>query len=158
MTSSIRIERLEDILRITFDSAPNRNAIGTEALNELDRLANEIAGDRSVRAVILTGAGDRAFTSGFDLRELTDFGVTVQVSDPLADSEESEREYGVTLTQMDKLDSADCIVLAVAHTEYVQAGWGLVGQLLIGGEGVVFDIRGVLPRESKPEAVSLWRL
>ena len=73
MTSSIKIERQEDILRITFDSTPNRNAIGTEALNELDRLADETAGDRSVRAVILTGAGDRAFTSGFDLRELTDF-------------------------------------------------------------------------------------
>jgi enoyl-CoA hydratase/carnithine racemase len=73
MTSSIRIERLEDILRVTFDNIPKRNAIGTEALNELDRLADEIAGDHSVRAVILTGAGDRAFTSGFDLRELTDF-------------------------------------------------------------------------------------
>ena len=73
MTSSIRIERLENILRVTFDSSPNRNAIGTEALNELDCLADEIASDRSVRAVILTGAGDRAFTSGFDLRELAEF-------------------------------------------------------------------------------------
>jgi len=92
------------------------------------------------------------------VRELTDFGLTVQVSDPLADSEEARREYGVTLTRMDELDSADCIVLAVAHTEYVQAGWELAGKLLTGGKGAVFDIQGVLPRESKPEAVSLWRL
>ena len=65
----------------------------------------------------------------------------------LAGSEEAQREYDVTLTQMDKLDSADCIVLAVAHTEYVQAGWEFARQLLSGGEGVVFDIRGGLPRE-----------
>ncbi len=70
---SVRVERLEDILRVTFDNPSRRNAIGTEALNGLDRLAGEIAADRTVRAVILTGAGDRAFTSGFDLRELADF-------------------------------------------------------------------------------------
>ena len=73
MTSAIRIERLEDILRVTFDNPSRRNAIGTEALEDLDRLAGEITADATVRAVILTGAGDRAFTSGFDLRELADF-------------------------------------------------------------------------------------
>jgi len=92
------------------------------------------------------------------VRELTDYGLNVQVSDPLADSEEAKREYDVTLTPFDKLVSADCVVLGVAHREYVQAGWELTRQLLSGGEGVVFDIQGVLPRESKPEAVSLWRL
>jgi enoyl-CoA hydratase/carnithine racemase len=70
---SARVERLDDILRVTFDNPSRRNAIGTEALEGLDRLAGEIAADRSVRAVILTGAGDRAFTSGFDLRELAEF-------------------------------------------------------------------------------------
>jgi enoyl-CoA hydratase/carnithine racemase len=73
MIPTIQVERLEDILRVTFDNPTRRNAIGTEALNGLDRLAGEIAEDHTVRAVILTGAGDRAFTSGFDLRELADF-------------------------------------------------------------------------------------
>ncbi len=70
---TVRVERLEAILRVTFDNPSRRNAIGTEALDGLDRLAGEIAADATVRAVILTGAGDRAFTSGFDLRELADF-------------------------------------------------------------------------------------
>jgi enoyl-CoA hydratase/carnithine racemase len=73
MIPSVQIERLENILRVTFDNPTRRNAIGTEALNGLDRLADEIAEDSTIRAVILTGAGDRAFTSGFDLRELADF-------------------------------------------------------------------------------------
>jgi len=92
------------------------------------------------------------------VRELTDYGLKVQVCDHLADSEEAKREYDVTLTPLEKLDPADCIVLAVAHTDYVQGGWELVRQLLSGSEGAVIDVQGVLPRESKPEAVSLWRL
>lgn len=70
---SVRIERLDHILKVTLDNPERRNAIGTEALEGLDRLADEIAADRDIRAVILTGEGDRAFTSGFDLRELADF-------------------------------------------------------------------------------------
>ncbi len=70
---TVRVERLDDILRVTFDNPSRRNAIGTGALDGLDRLADRIAADSTVRAVILTGAGDRAFTSGFDLRELADF-------------------------------------------------------------------------------------
>lgn len=73
MSESVRVERLEDVLRVTFDNPSRRNAIGTGALNRLDRLADEVAADSGVRAVILTGSGDRAFTSGFDLRELADF-------------------------------------------------------------------------------------
>ena len=73
MDSSIKVERLEDVLRVTLDNPSRRNAIGTEALNSLDRLADRITADSEVRAVILTGAGDRAFTSGFDLRELVDY-------------------------------------------------------------------------------------
>lgn len=70
---SVRTERSGAVLRVTFDNPASRNAIGTEALNGLDRLADQIAADADIRAVILTGAGDRAFTSGFDLRELADF-------------------------------------------------------------------------------------
>ncbi|HSF95662.1 MAG TPA: enoyl-CoA hydratase-related protein [Thermohalobaculum sp.] len=69
----MRVERLGRILKVTLDNPERRNAIGTEALDGLDRLADEIAADREIRAVILTGEGDRAFTSGFDLRELADF-------------------------------------------------------------------------------------
>ena len=92
------------------------------------------------------------------VRELGDFGLSVQVSDPLVDGEEARHEYGMELTPLEALRPADCVVLAVAHKEYVREGWGLVSRLLAGGDGVVFDVRGILPRESKPDTVSLWRL
>ena len=92
------------------------------------------------------------------VRELIEYGLKVQVSDPFADDQEARHEYGVNLTPLDDLALADCVVLAVAHTEYANAGWKLISGLLSGGQGVVFDIRGILPRDGKPDDVTLWRL
>ncbi|MEM6661807.1 MAG: enoyl-CoA hydratase-related protein [Pseudomonadota bacterium] len=68
----IKTHRDGNVLTVTIDNEPKRNAIGTDALDRLDSLADELPSS-GVRAVILTGAGDRAFTSGFDLAELGDF-------------------------------------------------------------------------------------
>jgi hypothetical protein len=40
----------------------------------------------------------------------------------------------------------------------MEEGWALIARLLRGGRGVVFDVRGVLPRESAPTGVLLLRL
>ena len=76
----------------------------------------------------------------------------------MTDYKALEHEYGVPLTPIEKLRPARCVVLAVAHDDYVQPGWDLVTSLLAHGEGVVFDVRGCLPRDSQPDAVTLWRL
>lgn len=73
MSEHIRVARDGAVLTVTIDNAPRRNAIGTAALERLDALADEIAAGEDIRAVILTGAGERAFTSGFDLGELGEF-------------------------------------------------------------------------------------
>ena len=73
MSDHIRVSRDGAVLTVTIDNARRRNAIGTAALQRLDGLADEIAATDDLRAVILTGAGDRAFTSGFDLTELGAF-------------------------------------------------------------------------------------
>jgi len=92
------------------------------------------------------------------VRELAEYGLEVQVADPLADVGETLKEYQLKLTPRDELMPADCVVLAVAHDEYVDSGWELVSKLLKDGDGVVIDVGGVLPRDSKPEGVRLWRL
>lgn len=69
----IRVERHGAVLTVTIDNERRRNALGTAALERMDALADQIAADDGVRAVILTGAGDKAFTSGFDLTELGGF-------------------------------------------------------------------------------------
>lgn len=73
MSEHIRVSGEGAVLTVTIDNERRRNAIDTAALDRLDALADEIAASEEIRAVILTGAGDRAFTSGFDLAELGEF-------------------------------------------------------------------------------------
>jgi UDP-N-acetyl-D-galactosamine dehydrogenase len=92
------------------------------------------------------------------VRELGRFGMWVQVADPLALPAETQHEYGVALTPMEKLAPADAVVFAVAHSDYVGAGWPLMRRLLKGGKGTVVDVKSRLDRAVKPEGIDLWRL
>lgn len=92
------------------------------------------------------------------VRELQSFGVTVQIADPIADPKAVADEYGITLRDVDKLEPADAVILAVAHDAYVEGGWRLLQRLLRGGEGLVFDVKMKLDRSCKPSGIELWRL
>jgi enoyl-CoA hydratase len=58
------------VARVTVDNARKLNCLSTELNVRLCQVFGEIAGDASVRAVVLTGAGERAFIGGADLNEL----------------------------------------------------------------------------------------
>ncbi len=92
------------------------------------------------------------------LAELATFGIDVQVADPLAYPEEALHEYGVTLTPLEQLKPAQAVIVAVAHAPFKKLGWEGIRALLHAGSGVVADVKNLLPRESKPEGVTLWRL
>jgi len=92
------------------------------------------------------------------VRELESFGLQVQVHDPLASPEDAKHEYGLTITELDALRPADAVILAVGHGSYVEGGWPLIERLLIGGSGLVLDIKMKLDRGSKPAGIELWRL
>jgi UDP-N-acetyl-D-galactosamine dehydrogenase len=92
------------------------------------------------------------------LRELQRMGATVQIADPLALPDEVEHEYGVSLTPFESLQPADAVVLAVAHSDYLSAGWPMIGKLLKDGKGTVLDVKARLDRKHVPEGVELWRL
>jgi UDP-N-acetyl-D-galactosamine dehydrogenase len=92
------------------------------------------------------------------IRELGKYGAEIQVHDPGADAEEAQHEYGLKLCKREELLPAEAVVLAVPHRSYAEAGWKGVTSLLRNQKGVVFDVRGCLPRASKPEGITLRRL
>jgi UDP-N-acetyl-D-galactosamine dehydrogenase len=92
------------------------------------------------------------------VRELEDFGITVQLHDPMADGDLLREEYGLSLTPLGELKPADAVVLAVAHRAYREDGWKLVNRLLHPTGGFVADIPALLDRQSTPAGVTLWRL
>jgi enoyl-CoA hydratase len=71
---TVAVERREAVAVVTIDRPDALNALNVETLTELrDRLA-ELAEDESARVVVLTGAGDRAFVAGADIKYMGGLG------------------------------------------------------------------------------------
>jgi len=67
---TLLIERIEPaVLRVTLNRPRAANALNTEMGRELLALWGELLDARDVGAVVLTGAGERAFCAGADLKE-----------------------------------------------------------------------------------------
>jgi 2-(1,2-epoxy-1,2-dihydrophenyl)acetyl-CoA isomerase len=64
----LRTERSSGLLRLTLDRPDVYNALDWRTREALVAQLQEASADAGVRAVILTGAGDRAFCTGADLR------------------------------------------------------------------------------------------
>ena len=60
-------ERDGDVLVVTLNRPEKRNALNFEMLTLAEAMLTSAADDASVRAVVLTGAGNRAFSAGMDL-------------------------------------------------------------------------------------------
>ena len=79
------------------------------------------------------------------IRELKEYGLSVHIHDPQADSHEAVEHYGLSLTKWDELPKADAIVLAVAHREYLAMQIETLTESLQPG-GCVIDVKSVLLR------------
>ena len=84
------------------------------------------------------------------VRELGDYGLTVQVHDPCAEPEEAVREHGIEIVARGSLRPADAVILAVSHATFVERGWPNVTDLLRDRRGIVVDVKGALDRASRP--------
>lgn len=70
----IKIEKRENgICILTLDRPEAHNAFSVELLNEFIEVLNELKSNSQVRVLILTGAGEKAFSSGVDLKVLQNF-------------------------------------------------------------------------------------
>jgi enoyl-CoA hydratase/carnithine racemase len=69
--SNLLLERDSGRARIILNRPERRNALSLDLLAELDRMLQELGADRSVRVVIIEGAG-KVFSAGHDLGEMID--------------------------------------------------------------------------------------
>ncbi|MCS6915030.1 MAG: enoyl-CoA hydratase-related protein [Myxococcales bacterium] len=61
------------VLTLTINRPRQLNALNSQVLTELSQALREVDARPEVRAVILTGAGDRAFVAGADIAEMAGF-------------------------------------------------------------------------------------
>ncbi|MFJ2158617.1 enoyl-CoA hydratase/isomerase family protein [Streptomyces sp. NPDC087856] len=64
----VDLELDEGLAVVTIDRPHARNAIAPSTMDELDKVLDAVAG---AKALVITGAGDRAFVSGGDLKQLS---------------------------------------------------------------------------------------
>jgi enoyl-CoA hydratase len=80
MDAPLLYERDGPIAVVTLHRPAVLNALNAELLARLETAIAEIAADRAIRALILTGAGERAFAAGADIGELAAVGGSVEGS------------------------------------------------------------------------------
>lgn len=68
--SHLLIERRDNVVLLTLNRPDKRNALSPEMVVRLAAIWEEVASDDDVRAIVVTGAGDQAFSSGGDLGTL----------------------------------------------------------------------------------------
>lgn len=66
----ITVENREATAIVTVNRPDKLNALNAETVSELQRALQQVAADDSIRAVILTGAGEKSFVAGADIAEL----------------------------------------------------------------------------------------
>jgi len=67
--SAVRVERQDHVAVVELHRPEALNAISTQLATELTREMRDLATAADVRAVVIAGAGDRAFCVGADLKE-----------------------------------------------------------------------------------------
>jgi enoyl-CoA hydratase/carnithine racemase len=68
-SKSLNVEHRAGALVLTLDRADRANALSRELIHALGDAARAAAADASVRAVVITGAGEKVFCAGADLKE-----------------------------------------------------------------------------------------
>ena len=63
-------ERLDGVGLVTLNRPEKLNALSFPLMTEVDHALTEYEADDAIKAVILTGAGDRAFSAGADIHEM----------------------------------------------------------------------------------------
>jgi len=96
------------------------------------------------------------------VNELKEYGITPIVADPIADANETELEYEITLSSMDKVSEIDAVIVAVGHKEFLNYSVEDINKLYkisASNKKVLFDIKGIY-NKSEYESVGYlyWRL
>ncbi|MCI5776370.1 MAG: nucleotide sugar dehydrogenase [Bacteroidales bacterium] len=97
------------------------------------------------------------------INRLKEYDIQPVVTDPWADAAVAQHEYGVTLTDFDKIPKADCVIVAVGHNEFRSLSMMQLKELfkkdLPDSEKVLIDVKSLYRMdELKASGIRFWRL
>ncbi len=68
----LKLEDFNGIRTITINRPESLNALNTQTMAEIKNAFQEVYDDNSVRGVIVTGAGEKSFVAGADIKEISE--------------------------------------------------------------------------------------
>lgn len=96
------------------------------------------------------------------IKRLNEYGITPVVVDPWASEIDALREYSITLTKLEDVKDADCIIVAVAHNEFKEMSVDSLNKLyknVNNGEKVLIDVKGLYRiSDLTLSGIKWWRL
>ena len=96
------------------------------------------------------------------IKRLREFDIQPQVTDPWADPDIAKREYYVDLIPLEKVQDADCIIVAVGHKEFRDMPMFEIKKLfkdVPDEEKVLLDVKSIYRMdELKASGMRFWRL
>ncbi|MDE2435266.1 MAG: enoyl-CoA hydratase [Sphingomonadales bacterium] len=147
MTLLVNVERDGPIAVVTLNRPEAMNALSRGLRAQLAQSMHELDGEEQIRAIVLTGAGTRAFTAGLDLKELGVEGLgAANASDPAANPVKAVELCrkpvigainGVAITGGFELALACDVLIASSNARFadtharigIMPGWGLSQKL-----------------------------
>lgn len=96
------------------------------------------------------------------IKRLNEYEIEPLVVDPWASERDAMNEYGITLTKLEDVKDADCVIVAVAHNEFKALSLDDIKALFKLGpdnEKVLIDVKGLYSvSELDKSGMKYWRL
>ena len=128
---NIEFEIQDSVSFLTFNRPKALNALNQSLLKEVNKVLDIVYSDESIRVLVLTGSGDKAFVAGADISELKDFT-------PLEAKVFADLGQGV----MDKLQTLPVPVIAAVNGFALGGGseMALACDFIYASENAIFGL------------------
>jgi len=142
MTAPLLETRDGHVAVLTLNRPAAMNSLNRDLRAAIAAAAMRLAKDDSVRVLVLTGAGERAFCAGLDLKEIGQSGITASDADPVLALEAFPRPIicainGVAITGGFELALVGDVLIGSTNARFadtharmnIMPGWGLSQKL-----------------------------
>jgi enoyl-CoA hydratase/carnithine racemase len=137
----LQVEVADGVARVTLNRPEVRNALNEALLRELEASLRRLEEDPGARAIVLRGAGERAFCAGADLKQVADRGTTLQ----------ARESFGGLARILEPMARMRTPVIAQVHGYALAGGCGLAAgaDIVVASDDAVFGLPeikvGLLP-------------
>ena len=131
----------DGVASVTLNRPDVRNALSATLIRELEQALAKLEADPAARVIVLSGAGDKAFCAGADLKGVGDRGTTLQ----------ARESFGGLARILEAMARMKTPVIAKVHGFALAGGCGLAAgcDIVVAADDAVFGLPeikiGLLP-------------